>query len=321
MNPILYVIIPCFNEEEVLNITYDTYINEINLLINNNKISEDSRLVYIDDGSKDSTWEIICGLSKKCDLVEGIRLSRNRGHQNAVLAGLLESKDKCDITISIDCDGQDDITAMEKMVDAYNEGFDIVYGVRKDRSSDSFFKRFTAESYYKLLNAMGVEVVFNHADYRLISNRVLQELADFKEVNLFLRGMIPLVGFNSTSVYYKRNERIAGKSHYPLSKMLLLAFDGITSLSIKPIRLIALLGFIIAFLSFIGIIWVVVGTFMGNTIQGWASSTCLICFVSGVQMVSLGVIGEYIGKIYLEVKARPRYIVSEKTSRGEKNNE
>ena len=321
MNPILYVIIPCFNEEEVLNITYDTYINEINLLINNNKISEDSRLVYIDDGSKDSTWEIICGLSKKCDLVEGIRLSRNRGHQNAVLAGLLESKDKCDITISIDCDGQDDITAMEKMVDAYNEGFDIVYGVRKDRSSDSFFKRFTAESYYKLLNAMGVEVVFNHADYRLISNRVLQELADFKEVNLFLRGMIPLVGFNSTSVYYKRNERIAGKSHYPLSKMLLLAFDGITSLSIKPIRLIALLGFIIAFISFIGIIWVVVGTFMGNTIQGWASSTCLICFVSGVQMVSLGVIGEYIGKIYLEVKARPRYIVSEKTSRGEKNNE
>ena len=321
MNPILYVIIPCFNEEEVLNITYDTYINEINLLINNNKISEDSRLVYIDDGSKDSTWEIICGLSKKCDLVEGIRLSRNRGHQNAVLAGLLESKDKCDITISIDCDGQDDITAMEKMVDAYNEGFDIVYGVRKDRSSDSFFKRFTAESYYKLLNAMGVEVVFNHADYRLISNRVLQELADFKEVNLFLRGMIPLVGFNSTSVYYKRNERIAGKSHYPLSKMLLLAFDGITSLSIKPIRLIALLGFIIAFISFIGIIWVVVGTFMGNTIKGWASSTCLICFVSGVQMVSLGVIGEYIGKIYLEVKARPRYIVSEKTSRGEKNNE
>ena len=309
MNPILYVIIPCFNEEEVLNITYDTYINEINLLINNNKISEDSRLVYIDDGSKDSTWEIICGLSKKCDLVEGIRLSRNRGHQNAVLAGLLESKDKCDITISIDCDGQDDITAMEKMVDAYNEGFDIVYGVRKDRSSDSFFKRFTAESYYKLLNAMGVEVVFNHADYRLISNRVLQELADFKEVNLFLRGMIPLVGFNSTSVYYKRNERIAGKSHYPLSKMLLLAFDGITSLSIKPIRLIALLGFIIAFLSFIGIIWVVVGTFMGNTIQGWASSTCLICFVSGVQMVSLGVIGEYIGKIYLETKRRPRFIV------------
>lgn len=314
MKPILYVIIPCYNEEEVLEVTYGIFTDEITDLIKKNKISEDSCIVYVDDGSKDKTWDIITRLSINNACINGIRLSRNRGHQNAVLAGLLEYKDVCDISITIDCDGQDDIHAMENMVDAYNDGADIVYGVRSDRSTDTFFKRFTAEAYYHLLNAMGVEVIFNHADYRLMSSKVLQELSKFKEVNLFLRGMVPLIGYKSTSVYYERHERMGGKSHYPLHKMLMLAFDGITSLSIKPIRLISVLGFLIAFLSFLGIIWIVIGTVNGNTIQGWASSTCLICLVSGVQMMSLGVIGEYIGKIYLEVKERPRYIISEKTT-------
>lgn len=315
MKPILYVIIPCYNEEEVLEVTCGIFIDEIKELIDKNKISENSRIIYVDDGSKDKTWNIITRLAEDNRCIKGMRLSRNRGHQNAVLAGLLESKDACDISITIDCDGQDDIHAMEDMVDAYNDGADIVYGVRSDRSTDTFFKRFTAETYYHLLNIMGVEVIFNHADYRLMSSKVLQELSKFKEVNLFLRGMVPLIGYKSTSVYYERHERMGGKSHYPLRKMLMLAFDGITSLSIKPIRLISVLGFLIAFLSFLGIIWIIIGSFRGNTIQGWASSTCLICMVSGVQMMSLGVIGEYIGKIYLEVKARPRYIISERTNK------
>lgn len=243
----------------------------------------------------------------------GISLSRNRGHQNAVLAGLMEAKDMADITISIDCDGQDDITAMEAMVDAYHAGNEIVYGVRSSRTTDTFFKRFTAEGFYKLLNAMGAEVVFNHADYRLISSRVLKEFANFKEVNLFLRGMIPLVGFSSTSVYYERHERLAGESHYPLSKMLALAFNGITSLSIKPIRLITGLGAVVSLLSFVGVIWAVISQLAGATTAGWASMTCILCFLGGIQLMSLGVLGEYIGKIYMEVKARPRYIISERT--------
>lgn len=315
IRPILYVIIPCYNEEAVLEVTSGIFIDEIKELIKKNKISAESRIVYVDDGSRDNTWNIISGLAVNNACIKGIRLSRNRGHQNAVLAGLLESKDICDISITIDCDGQDDIHAMEDMVDAYADGADVVYGVRSDRSTDTFFKRFTAEAYYRLLNMMGVEVIFNHADYRLMSSRVLQELSNFKEVNLFLRGMVPLIGYKSTSVYYERHERMGGESHYPLRKMLMLAFDGITSLSIKPIRLISVLGFIIAFLSFLGIIWIIIGTINGNTIQGWASSTCLICMVSGVQMMSIGVIGEYIGKIYLEVKARPRYIISETTDK------
>ena len=234
-------------------------------------------------------------------------------YQNAVLAGLMESKDMCDITISIDCDGQDDIKAMEAMVDAYHDGSEVVYGVRSKRDTDTFFKRFTAESFYKLLNKMGVEVVYNHADYRLISARVLKEFANFKEVNLFLRGMIPLVGFKSTSVYYERHERIAGESHYPLSKMLGLAIDGITSLSIKPIRLITGLGIGVSILSFIGVIWAVISQLTGHAVTGWASTVCLVCFMGGVQLICLGVLGEYIGKIYMEVKARPRYIISERT--------
>lgn len=313
MIPRLIIVIPCYNEQEVLPITAPQFLAKINQLASEGLISGDSRVMFVNDGSKDDTWNIIQQLADQDEHYIGIAQSRNRGHQNAVLAGLMEAKDMCDITISIDCDGQDDINAMDEMVKAYLEGCEIVYGVRSKRDTDTFFKRFTAESFYKLLNSMGAEVVFNHADYRLISSRALQELAKFKEVNIFLRGMVPLVGFKSTSVYYERSERAAGKSHYPLSKMLALAFDGITSLSIKPIKMIIGMGVFVAFISFIGIIWAVVEAILGKTVMGWASTTCIICFLSGVQLISVGVIGEYIGKIYMEVKQRPRYIISERT--------
>lgn len=313
MNSRLFIVIPCYNEEEVLPITSKMFLEELEDLIHKGKISDNSRILFVNDGSKDKTWEIIENLAAENPHFIGMSQSRNRGHQNAVLAGLMESKDMCDITISIDCDGQDDIKAMEAMVDAYHDGSEVVYGVRSKRDTDTFFKRFTAESFYKLLNKMGVEVVYNHADYRLISARVLKEFANFKEVNLFLRGMIPLVGFKSTSVYYERHERIAGESHYPLSKMLGLAIDGITSLSIKPIRLITGLGIGVSILSFIGVIWAVISQLTGLAVTGWASTVCLVCFMGGVQLICLGVLGEYIGKIYMEVKARPRYIISERT--------
>ena len=312
-DPILYIVIPCYNEQEVLPITAPLFLQKINDLAAAGKISPDSRVLFVNDGSRDRTWEIINELAAGDEHYVGICQSRNRGHQNAVLAGLMEAKDRCDITISIDCDGQDDINAMDGMVDAYRDGCDVVYGVRSKRDTDTFFKRFTAESFYKLLNAMGAEVVYNHADYRLMSARVLQEFAKFKEVNLFLRGMVPLIGFKSTSVAYERHERIAGESHYPLSKMLSLAFDGITSLSIKPIRFITGFGVIVALISFIGVIWAMVEAILGLTVSGWASMTSIICFVSGVQLICLGVIGEYIGKIYMETKHRPRYIISETT--------
>ena len=311
--PILYIVIPCYNEQEVLPITAPLFLQKISDLSAAGKISPDSRVLFVNDGSKDKTWEIIQALAAADEHYLGISQSRNRGHQNAVLAGLMEAKSRCDITISIDCDGQDDINAMDGMVDAYREGCDVVYGVRSKRDTDTFFKRFTAESFYKLLNAMGAEVVYNHADYRLLSSRVLEEFAKFKEVNLFLRGMVPLVGFKSTSVSYERHERIAGESHYPLSKMLALAFDGITSLSIKPIRFITGFGVFVALVSFIGVIWAIVEALLGATVSGWASMTSIICFVSGVQLICLGVIGEYIGKIYMETKHRPRYIISETT--------
>ena len=312
-NPVLYIVIPCYNEQEVLPITAPLFLKKITDLAAAGKISSDSRVLFVNDGSKDTTWDIIRGLANADEHYLGICQSRNRGHQNAVLAGLMEAKDRCDITISIDCDGQDDINAMDGMVDAYRDGCDVVYGVRSKRDTDTFFKRFTAESFYKLLNAMGAEVVFNHADYRLMSARVLQEFSNFKEVNLFLRGMVPLVGFKSTSVTYERHERIAGESHYPLSKMLALAFDGITSLSVKPIRMITGFGVFVALISFLGVVWAVIQAILGHTVSGWASMTSIICFVSGVQLICLGVIGEYIGKIYMETKARPRYIISERT--------
>ena len=318
MQPVLYIVIPCYNEEKVLPITAPMFLKKIQDLSAAGKISQDSRVLFVNDGSKDNTWNIIKDLSKADPHYIGICQSRNRGHQNAVLAGLMEAKDKCDITISIDCDGQDDINAMDAMVDAYLDGCEIVYGVRSKRDTDTFFKRFTAEGFYKLMNWMGAEVVFNHADYRLISSRVLQEFANFKEVNIFLRGMIPLVGFKSTSVYYERAERIAGESHYPLKKMLALAFDGITSLSVKPIRMITGFGVTVSILSFLGVLWALISQLTGSTVSGWASTMCVICFMGGVQLVCLGVIGEYVGKIYMETKRRPRYIISERTWEDEK---
>lgn len=318
----LCIVIPCYNEEKVIPITSEWFLQELNDLISKGKVSADSRIMFVNDGSRDKTWEIIKSLSEKDEHFIGICQSRNRGHQNAVLAGLMEAKNSFDVTISIDCDGQDDIAVMENMIDAYKDGSEVVYGVRSNRKSDTFFKRFTAQSFYKFLNFMGAEVVYNHADYRLISSRVLREFANFKEVNLFLRGMIPLVGFKSSSVYYERHERVAGESHYPLKKMMSLAFDGITSLSIKPLRIITGLGLIVSVLSFIGAVWAFISHLAGRTVAGWASTICVVCFMGGIQLISLGVIGEYIGKIYMEVKQRPRYIISERTySQAEENSQ
>ena len=311
--PILWIVIPCYNEEDVLAITAPMFLEQIQTMISKEKISAKSRILFVNDGSKDSTWDIICKLAQDDEHYIGISQSRNRGHQNAVLAGLMEARDVCDITISIDCDGQDDITAMERMVDEYLAGAEVVYGVRSKRDTDTFFKRFTAESFYKLLDKMGVETVYNHADYRLISARVLQEFAGFQEVNIFLRGMIPLVGYKSTTVYYERHERIAGESHYPLSKMLAIAVDGITSLSVRPISIITGAGCVVSLIGFVGIIWAIITAILGNAVPGWASIVCIVCFLGGIQLFSLGVIGEYIGKIYLESKHRPRYIISDKT--------
>ena len=313
MPPVLYIVVPCYNEEAVLPITAPQFLAELKLLADKGKISDQSRVLFVNDGSRDKTWDIICALCSADGHYLGVSQSRNRGHQNAVLCGLMEARERCDITISIDCDGQDDLSAMEAMVDAYASGCEIVYGVRSRRDTDSFFKRSTAQGFYKLLRFLGAEVVYNHADYRLISARALAELARFEEVNLFLRGMVPLVGFKSTSVYYERHERLAGESHYPLRKMLALAFDGITSLSVKPLRIITVLGLLISLVSFIGVIWAVVTQLTGRAAVGWASMTSIICFIGGIQMISLGIIGEYIGKIYLETKHRPRYIVSERT--------
>lgn len=305
--PILNIVVPCYNEQEVLPITYKLFESKIIELIKAKKINNKSKVVFVNDGSKDDTWNIIKDLANNSNYIEGISLSRNRGHQNAVLAGLMEVKDSCDAVISIDADGQDDVNAMNAMIDNYLVGYDIVYGVRSSRETDTFFKRFTAESFYKLLNLMGAEVIYNHADYRLISSKVLKEFANFKEVNLYLRGMFPLVGFKSTSVEYSRQERIAGQSHYSLSKMLTLAFDGITSLSIKPIRFIVGFGVLVSLVSFI---FLIINLIKNNSL--WIS-TCLICTLLGAILISLGVVGEYIGKTYMEVKQRPRYIVSERT--------
>ncbi len=314
--PELFIIVPCYNEEKVLPVTAGMFLKKLTQMIADGEVGENSRILFVNDGSKDGTWEYICGLAKQDKHFMGIAQSRNRGHQNAVLAGLMYAKERCDITISIDCDGQDDMDAMSEMVAAYRSGAEVVYGVRSSRETDRFFKRFTAENFYRLMNWMGVEIVFNHADYRLLSSRVLNELEKFQEVNIFLRGMIPLVGFPSAKVYYERHERLAGESHYPLKKMLALAADGITSLSVKPIRLITGFGFFVAILSFVGVVWSVVQAFLGKTVPGWSSTVSILCFLSGIQLLSLGIIGEYIGKIYMETKRRPRYIISETTEDG-----
>ena len=311
--PVLWVVIPCYNEEQVLPITAPLFLKKIQELTEAGKISENSRILFVNDGSADKTWEIIRDLAAQDEHYIGICQSRNRGHQNAVLAGLMEAKDRCDITISIDCDGQDDINAMDRMVDEYLNGAEIVYGVRAKRDKDSFFKRFTAEGFYKFMKFLGAEVVFNHADYRLISARVLQHLADFEEVNIFLRGMVPLVGFQSATVTYDRAERLAGKSHYPLRKMLALASNGITSLSVKPISLITSFGIGFSLVGLVLMIWAVVRAIMGQTVVGWASTICIICLLGGIQLISIGILGQYIGKTYLETKHRPRYIISART--------
>ena len=313
MTPVVYIVVPCYNEQAVLPITAPLFLNKLAELAEKGLASPDSRLLFVDDGSRDASWDLISDMARRDARVLGIRQSRNRGHQNAVLAGLMEAKDRCDVTISIDCDGQDELDAMDRMLEEYAGGSEVVYGVRSNRDSDSFFKRTSAQLFYRLLAAMGAEVVYNHADYRLVSARVLRELESFEEVNLYLRGLIPLVGFPSSCVYYTRAKRLAGESHYPLGKMLSLAADGVTSLSVKPLRFITGFGIAVALASFIGVLWALITALCGKAVPGWASTTCIVCFVGGVQLISLGIIGEYIGKIYLETKRRPRYIISERT--------
>ena len=313
MKPCLYIVVPCYNEESVLPLTVGIFIDKINSLTAAGTISEDSRVLFINDGSTDNTWGIIREQSEKNSCVIGISLARNYGHQNALLAGLSETVDKCDITISMDCDGQDDINAVDEMIKEYMNGSEIVYGVRKDRKTDTFFKRHSAQFYYKFLAWMGSKVVYNHADYRLMSNAVVKELMNYHEVNMYLRGLIPLLGYKTSSVYYSRTERVAGKTHYPLGKMINLAMEGITSLSIKPLRIIISFGMFVTFLCFIGVIWTIVASFTGNTVDGWASSTCIVCFLGGIQLISIGVVGEYVGKIYMETKNRPRFNIIRRT--------
>lgn len=305
----LYLVIPCYNEEQVLNITAETLKDKIENLKERNIISKESRILFVNDGSKDQTWSIIERLCNKNSLYQGIKLSRNEGHQNAVLAGLMTAKAYCDMAISLDADLQDDIDVIDQFVDEYYDGNDIVYGVRSKRDADTFFKRFSAESFYKLLKLFGVEIVYNHADYRLMSKRALEGLAQFKEVNLFLRGIVPLIGYPSSVVTYERHERFAGESKYPLKKMLSLAFDGITSFSIKPIRMISVVG-VVSFLVSVGIlVYSLIMNYLGQTITGWTSLACSIWALGGVQLLAIGIIGEYIGKIYNETKERPKYFI------------
>ena len=308
---ILYVVIPCYNEEEVLEETTRQLKIKMENLIKDKKISSSSKVMYVNDGSKDKTWEIIKRINKEEPLFTGISLSRNRGHQNALLGGLMTAKKYADVVISMDADLQDDINAIDEMIDKYNDGCEIVYGVRSSRKKDTFFKKTTAQSFYKLMKALGVDCVYNHADYRLTSKRVLDEFENYKEVNLFLRGMFPLVGFKTDIVYYERNERFAGESKYPLKKMLNFAWDGITSFSVKPLRIICSVGFGILLFSIIIMIYSLVRKITGNTVDGWTFIAISIWLIGGIQMISIGIIGEYIGKIYSETKARPRYIIGE----------
>lgn len=307
---ILYVVIPCYNEEEVLEETTRQLKEKMSKLIKNKKISENSRVMYVNDGSKDKTWELIQKINKKEKLFTGICLSRNRGHQNALLAGLMTAKKYADVVISMDADLQDDINAMDEMLDKYYAGNEIVYGVRSARKKDTWFKRVTAEGFYKFMEKMGVEIVYNHADYRLTSQNVLNYLENYHEVNLFLRGMFPLIGFKSDVVYYERNERFAGESKYPLKKMLSFAWDGITSFSIKPIKMVLNLGIIISVISVLVLIYSLIVKLLGNTVPGWTFIICSVWIVAGLEMLSLGIIGQYIGKIYNETKQRPRFIVA-----------
>lgn len=307
---ILYVVVPCYNEEEVLSETTKRLKAKLEELIDVKKISKKSKVMYVNDGSRDRTWELIEGISKSDSLFTGICLSRNRGHHNALLAGLMTAKEYADVVISMDADLQDDINAIDFMLDKYNDGCDIVYGVRSSRKKDSWFKKTTAQCFYKFMKIMGVDIVYNHADYRLTSKRVLDNFADFREVNLFLRGMFPLVGYKADVVYYERCERFAGSSKYPLKKMLNFAWDGITSFSIKPIRFVLTFGILIFVISVIMTLYCIIVKLLGHAVTGWTFLACSIWMLSGIQMLSIGIIGEYVGKVYSETKARPRYIIS-----------
>lgn len=307
----LYMVIPCYNEQEVLPETSKRLKEKLSTLVKAGKIDPESRIIFVNDGSKDRTWEIIRRLHEEDPVFGGVNLSRNRGHQNALLAGLMTVKDHADMAISMDADLQDDINAIDEMVEKYLNGTDIVYGVRSSRAKDTFFKKATAEGFYKLMNTMGVNTVFNHADYRLMSRRALEGLAEFREVNLFLRGIVPMIGYSTDVVYYERGERFAGESKYPLGKMLSFAIEGITSLSTKPIRMITFLGFFIFLVSIGILIYSLVRHFMGATIVGWTTLMVSVWAIGGLILLSLGVVGEYIGKIYLETKARPRFLIEE----------
>ncbi len=313
LNPeILYMVVPCYNEQEVLHETAGQLKEKYKSLIERKLISPKSRVVFVNDGSKDKTWQIIQELhAADPEYFSGINLAHNSGHQNAVLAGLMTVKEICDMAITMDADLQDDINTIDAMVEKYYEGNQVVYGVRSERKTDTFFKRFTAESFYKFMKVMGADVVYNHADFRLMSKRVLQELANYKEVNLFLRGLVPLIGFQSTSVFYERHERFAGESKYPLKKMLAFAMNGITSFSVKPLKMITSFGFIMVIVSIIAFIWAFISKLVGNTELGWSSTICSIWLIGGIQILCLGIIGEYVGKIYAEVKQRPRFIVAD----------
>ncbi|MBR3575799.1 MAG: glycosyltransferase family 2 protein [Clostridia bacterium] len=305
----LYLVVPCYNEEEVLPETARRLAAKFDNLIAGGKISPESKVVFVDDGSKDRTWEIIEGLNESSPLFQGIKLSRNKGHQNALLAGLMAVKDECDMTISMDADLQDDIDAIDRMLEKYYDGCDVVYGVRSERKTDSAFKRTTAHGFYKVMKLLGADIIYNHADYRLMSRRALDALSEFREVNLFLRGIVPLVGFKSDTVEYKRTERFAGQSKYPLKKMISFALNGITSFSIKPIRMITALGILIFSVSILMLVYFLIRHFSGNTVQGWTTLAASVWAIGGLQLLAIGVVGEYIGKMYMETKARPKYVI------------
>ena len=308
-NDILYLVIPCYNEEAVLHETAKQLLEKMNSMFERGMISRESKIMFVNDGSKDKTWEIIEELHASNPIYSGVKLSRNKGHQNALLAGLMTAKEKADMTISLDADLQDDVDVIDQMVEKYYQGNDVVYGVRSARKTDTFFKKFTAQGFYKLMQAMGVEIVYNHADYRLMSKRAMEGLSQFKEVNLFLRGIVPLIGYKSDVVTYERHERFAGESKYPLKKMLAFATDGITSFSIKPIRLITTCGILIFAISLVMLLYFLIVHFMGRTVAGWTSMIVSIWAIGGLQLLAIGIVGEYIGKIYLETKDRPKYII------------
>lgn len=311
MEPTVYFVIPCYNEEAVLPETTRRLTEKLNAMRDTGLIGESSRILYVDDGSKDKTWLLISQFNRENSWVEGVKLSHNRGHQNALLCGLMSAMSRCDAAISMDADLQDDIDALDQFVARFREGCDVVYGVRNKRDTDTWFKRTTAEGFYKVMQLLGVDVVFNHADYRLMSRRALEALSEYKEVNLFLRGIVPLIGYRSDYVYYDRHERFAGESKYPLKKMLSFALDGITSFSVKPLKLISNLGILISVLSIFGLLYALISYFAGVAVSGWTAIVCSIWLLGGLQMLCLGVVGGYIGKIYSEVKARPRFRVEE----------